>query len=160
MASIHHIAAKSRPAPMPMMGFDLPEPRTKRWVPRRKAQVVAAVQGGVLTLDEACHRYAPDGRGVPVLAARDRQIRPRRIARDSRAGISRGSLGQGEIDRGHGVQRCGVEQGHGGIFRQDEQRQFGAAEDHALGAPRHKARDDVAVFAREDSRNLPRISSS
>jgi len=58
MASIHHIAGKTRPAPMPMMAFDLPEPRTKRWVPRRKAQVVAAVQGGVLTLDEACHRYA------------------------------------------------------------------------------------------------------
>jgi len=57
MASIHHIAAKSRPSPFPMP-FDLPEPRTKRWVPRRKAQVVAAVQGGVLTLDEACLRYA------------------------------------------------------------------------------------------------------
>ncbi len=58
MASIHHIAAATRPAPIPLMAFDLPEPRTKRWVPRRKAQVVAAVQGGVLTLDEACHRYA------------------------------------------------------------------------------------------------------
>jgi len=57
MTSIHHLAAKSRHAPIPMT-FDLPEPRTKRWVPRRKAQVVAAVQGGVLTLDEACHRYA------------------------------------------------------------------------------------------------------
>jgi hypothetical protein len=38
--------------------FDLPEPQTKRWVPRRKAQVVAAVQGGALSLDEACERYA------------------------------------------------------------------------------------------------------
>ncbi|HEY0106221.1 MAG TPA: DUF1153 domain-containing protein [Rhizomicrobium sp.] len=37
---------------------DLPEPNTKRWVPRRKAQVVAAVQRGVLSLDEACSRYA------------------------------------------------------------------------------------------------------
>ena len=37
---------------------DLPPPETKRWVPRRKAQVVAAVRGGALTLDEACTRYA------------------------------------------------------------------------------------------------------
>ena len=37
--------------------LELPPPQTKRWVPRRKAQVVAAVRGGVLTLDEACHRY-------------------------------------------------------------------------------------------------------
>ncbi|HWD26954.1 MAG TPA: DUF1153 domain-containing protein [Rhizomicrobium sp.] len=40
------------------LGIDLPSPQTKRWVPRRKAQVVAAVRGGVLSLDEACHRYA------------------------------------------------------------------------------------------------------
>ncbi|MEI9995417.1 MAG: DUF1153 domain-containing protein [Rhizomicrobium sp.] len=38
--------------------FELPEPQTKRWVPRRKAQVVAAVRGGVLSLDDACARYA------------------------------------------------------------------------------------------------------
>jgi hypothetical protein len=37
---------------------DLPPAETKRWVPRRKAQVVAAVRGGVLSLDEACDRYA------------------------------------------------------------------------------------------------------
>jgi len=36
---------------------DLPEPDTKRWVIRRKATVVAAVRGGLLTLDEACRRY-------------------------------------------------------------------------------------------------------
>ncbi len=35
----------------------LPPPNTKRWVIRRKAEVVAAVRGGVLTLDEACRRY-------------------------------------------------------------------------------------------------------
>lgn len=35
----------------------LPPPNTKRWVSRRKAEVVAAVRGGVLTLDEACARY-------------------------------------------------------------------------------------------------------
>ncbi len=36
---------------------DLPPPMTKRWVPRRKAQVVAAVRGGLLKLEEACARY-------------------------------------------------------------------------------------------------------
>lgn len=36
---------------------DLPPPNTKRWVIRRKAQVVAAVRGGLISLDEACRRY-------------------------------------------------------------------------------------------------------
>lgn len=36
---------------------ELPPPDTRRWVARRKAQVVAAVRSGVLTLDEACRRY-------------------------------------------------------------------------------------------------------
>lgn len=36
---------------------DLPPPDTKRWVIRRKAEVVAAVRGGLLTLEEACKRY-------------------------------------------------------------------------------------------------------
>ena len=37
---------------------DLPPPNTQRWVIRRKAEVVAAVHGGLLTLDEACERYS------------------------------------------------------------------------------------------------------
>ncbi|HER34597.1 MAG TPA: DUF1153 domain-containing protein [Halothiobacillaceae bacterium] len=36
---------------------DLPSPNTKRWVIRRKAQVVVAVRSGVISLDEACRRY-------------------------------------------------------------------------------------------------------
>lgn len=36
---------------------DLPPPTTQRWVARRKAQVVAAVRSGLLTLEEACQRY-------------------------------------------------------------------------------------------------------
>ena len=36
----------------------LPCPNTSRWVCRRKAQVVAAIDGGLLTADEACTRYA------------------------------------------------------------------------------------------------------
>ncbi|MGE3623104.1 MAG: DUF1153 domain-containing protein [Bdellovibrionales bacterium] len=35
----------------------LPPPETKRWVMRRKAQVVAAVRSGLLTFEEACERY-------------------------------------------------------------------------------------------------------
>ena len=36
---------------------DLPPRDTKRWVIRRKAEVVAAVRSGVISLDEACRRY-------------------------------------------------------------------------------------------------------
>jgi len=36
---------------------DLPPANTRRWVARRKAEVVAAVRGGLISLDEACHRY-------------------------------------------------------------------------------------------------------
>ena len=35
----------------------LPPPETKRWVIRRKAEVVAAVREGILSLEEACRRY-------------------------------------------------------------------------------------------------------
>jgi hypothetical protein len=36
---------------------DLPSPNTKRWVIRRKAEVVAGVRHGVISLEEACRRY-------------------------------------------------------------------------------------------------------
>lgn len=36
---------------------DLPPPDTKRWVIRRKAEVVAGVRLGLISLDEACRRY-------------------------------------------------------------------------------------------------------
>ncbi|MDP3737226.1 MAG: DUF1153 domain-containing protein [Hyphomonadaceae bacterium] len=36
---------------------DLPSPGIKRWVTRRKAEVVAAVHGGLLTEEDACRRY-------------------------------------------------------------------------------------------------------
>ena len=41
----------------PLTMADLPAPGTKRWVIRRKAEVVAAVRGGLLSLEEACSRY-------------------------------------------------------------------------------------------------------
>lgn len=37
---------------------DLPSPNIKRWVTRRKAEVVAAVSGGLLTREAACDRYS------------------------------------------------------------------------------------------------------
>jgi hypothetical protein len=36
---------------------DLPPPNTKRWVIRRKAEVVFGVRNGVISLEEACRRY-------------------------------------------------------------------------------------------------------
>ena len=41
----------------PLTLDDLPPASTKRWVVRRKAEVVAAVNGGLLTIDDACKRY-------------------------------------------------------------------------------------------------------
>ena len=37
---------------------DLPPPNTGRWVIRRKAEVVAAVRGGLISLEEALERYS------------------------------------------------------------------------------------------------------
>lgn len=37
---------------------NLPPRNTKRWVPRRKAEIIAAVSGGLITLTDACTRYA------------------------------------------------------------------------------------------------------
>ncbi len=45
------------PSARPIRFEDLPSPSTRRWVARRKAQVVAAVHAGVLTLEGACARY-------------------------------------------------------------------------------------------------------
>jgi hypothetical protein len=42
----------------PLTLSDLPSAGTKRWVSRRKAEVVSAVNGGLLSLDEACRRYS------------------------------------------------------------------------------------------------------
>jgi hypothetical protein len=58
---------------------DLPAPDTRRWVVRRKAEVLAAINGGLLSAAEACARYrlspeeldlwqqAVDRAGVPGL---------------------------------------------------------------------------------------------
>jgi len=41
----------------PLTLDSLPPSGTSRWVVRRKAEVVAAVNGGLLSVDEACERY-------------------------------------------------------------------------------------------------------
>ena len=57
----NHFRARVRyvigPDGSPLTVADLPPTNTKRWVIRRKAEVVAAVRGGLLSLDEACSRY-------------------------------------------------------------------------------------------------------
>lgn len=35
----------------------LPGPQTVHWVMRRKAEVIAAIDGGLISVDEACARY-------------------------------------------------------------------------------------------------------
>lgn len=42
----------------PLTIEDLPAPSIKRWVTRRKAEVVAAVAGGLISREEALKRYA------------------------------------------------------------------------------------------------------
>ena len=45
------------PTGTPLTMRDLPPVNTDRWVIRRKAEVVAAVRGGLLSLDDALLRY-------------------------------------------------------------------------------------------------------
>ncbi|MGH7091622.1 MAG: DUF1153 domain-containing protein [Stellaceae bacterium] len=72
----------------------LPPTDTKRWVIRRKAEVVAAVRAGVITLEDACKRYTlsveeflnwqrlVDSHGLPGL--RVTRLQDYRGARNSR----------------------------------------------------------------------------
>ncbi len=41
----------------PLTLATLPPAGTTRWVVRRKAEVVAAVNGGLLSIDDVCNRY-------------------------------------------------------------------------------------------------------
>lgn len=51
---IRHVVG---PTGEPLSINDLPPPNTGRWVIRRKAEVVAAVRGGLLSIEDACARY-------------------------------------------------------------------------------------------------------
>ena len=48
---------RAQTSPLPRSLSDLPSPQTTRWVIRRKAEVVAGVRLGILSLEEACQRY-------------------------------------------------------------------------------------------------------
>jgi hypothetical protein len=52
-----HRAKVIGPLGHPLTLDDLPAPTTSRWVARRKAEVVAAVNGGLLSIQAACERY-------------------------------------------------------------------------------------------------------
>lgn len=45
------------PAGEPLTINDLPPPETRRWVIRRKAEVVTGVRNGLISLEDACNRY-------------------------------------------------------------------------------------------------------
>ena len=45
------------PTGAPLTLNDLSPPETGRWVIRRKAEVIAAVRGGLLSLEDALERY-------------------------------------------------------------------------------------------------------
>jgi hypothetical protein len=59
MTDLRHNRARYVVGPhgTPLTIADLPPRDTKRWVIRRKAELVAAVRGGLLSLEEACERY-------------------------------------------------------------------------------------------------------
>ena len=57
MPVAHDRSRKEAALDAPMDLANLPPADTERWVARRKAQVVAAVQAGLLTIDEALARY-------------------------------------------------------------------------------------------------------
>ena len=76
---------------------ELPPANTRRWVVRRKAAVVAAVESGKITLEDSCRRYqqteeefrawqrAYDAHGLPGLrATRLQQYRSPRPSRTRR----------------------------------------------------------------------------
>lgn len=75
---------------------NLPPPDTTRWVASRKAQVVAAVESGLLTIEDAMKRYrlsleefyswqrAMDRGGVAAL----RMAAGKRVARQPEAAVS------------------------------------------------------------------------
>jgi hypothetical protein len=42
----------------PLSLSDLPAAKNQRWVIRHKANVVAAVRGGLISLDDVCQRYS------------------------------------------------------------------------------------------------------
>lgn len=59
MTGAPHSRPKSVIGPLgqPLTLASLPPADTRRWIAHRKAELVAAVQGGLLTIEEVCERY-------------------------------------------------------------------------------------------------------
>jgi len=97
--AISHEPSVAGPDGIHMTFRDLPPPTCSHWVMRRKAQVVIAVRGGLLTLEQAMRRYgltrleyeawasAWDRHGMPGL----RTTRLKDYRASSRHGGPRGS---------------------------------------------------------------------
>jgi hypothetical protein len=54
----HPSGAIVGPTGKPLTVDDLPPPDIQRWVMRRKAEVILAVRGGLVSLDYVCQRYS------------------------------------------------------------------------------------------------------
>ena len=48
------------PLGQPLTLASLPPTSTKRWIAHRKAELVAAVDGGLLSIEDVCERYGID----------------------------------------------------------------------------------------------------
>jgi hypothetical protein len=78
---------------------DLPPANTKRWVARRKAAVVMALRERMLTIEEACLRYA--------LSEEELRSWQQAFEADGIAGLGAGRLRAGRL-RASGVRASGV----------------------------------------------------
>jgi hypothetical protein len=100
------LASVRGPDGAPLYLNDLPPASTRRWVARRKAEVVAAVRGGLLSLDEACRRYALSAEEFSAWErdfGRDLQNKQSQHPRQSRhEGIERGHV----VDFDQEARRC------------------------------------------------------
>ncbi len=97
----------------------LPPPDTNRWVARRKAEVLAAINGGLLTLEEACVRYrlsveelrlwqeAVERAGVPGLRVTRiqlyRDVTPAPFRRNPGAGSPASGHAEGSLSHAQGL---------------------------------------------------------
>src|SRR5262245_23099404 len=82
----------------PLTIADLPPPGTKRWVPRRKAEVVAAVRGGAFA-PRGVQPLIADRRCTPFLARVERPIWSSRFAHNAYPAISGRTSAAGVVVR-------------------------------------------------------------
>lgn len=84
----------------PLLLSDLPPAHTTRWVARRKAELVCAVRGGLLSVEDACRRY--------VMTVEEYRAWERAFERFGKAGLR--SLA-GRAKRRHNMKNRAVEFG-------------------------------------------------